>query len=114
MKMIIKIWSGDLSLVKTFWLVFVVGTGILSVISLIIEMNYDNMGEIGAFFSLIFLLIFFIYLIYCYVATWRSATKYATASKKKKKGTGWATAAKVVVVLSIANGLREILSAINL
>ena len=109
MKMIIKIWSGDLSLVKTFWLVFVVGTGIFNVVSVIIEMNFDNMGEIGAFFSLIFILIFFIYVIYCYVATWRSATKYAMASRKKKKGTGWATAAKVVVVLSALNGLREIL-----
>ena len=109
MKMIKKIWSGDLSLVKTFWLVFVVGTGILNIISVVIEMNFENMGEVGAFFSLIFIFIFFIYVIYCYVATWRSATKYETASKKKKKGTGWATAAKVVVVLSILNGLRELL-----
>ena len=109
MKMIIKIWRGDLSLVKTFWLVFVVGTGILNIISVVIEMNFENMGEVGAFFSLIFIFIFFIYVIYCYVATWRSATKYETASKKKKKGTGWATAAKVVVVLSILNGLRELL-----
>ena len=109
MKMIIKIWSGDLSLVKTFWLVFVVGTGIFNVVSVIIEMNFDIMGEVGAFFSLIFIFIFFIYVIYCYVATWRSATKYAMASRKKKKGTGWATAAKVVVVLSALNGLREIL-----
>ena len=109
MNLIKKIFNGDLSLVKTFWLVFVVGTGIFNVVSVIIEMNFDNMGEIGAFFSLIFILIFFIYVIYCYVATWRSATKYAMASRKKKKGTGWATAAKVVVVLSALNGLREIL-----
>ena len=107
MKLAKKIWNGDLDLTKTFWLVFVVGTGILNVISVIIEMNFDNIGEIGAFFSLIFILIFFIYVIYCYVATWRSATKYAIASKKKKKGTGWATAAKVVVVLSALNVLRE-------
>ena len=109
MNLIKKIFNGDLSLVKTFWLVFVVGTGILNVISIVIEMNFDIMGEVGAFFSLIFIFIFFIYVIYCYVATWRSATKYAIASKKKKKGTGWATAAKVVVVLSILNGLRELL-----
>ena len=109
MNLIKKIFNGDLSLVKTFWLVFFVGTGILNVISIVIEMNFDIMGEVGAFFSLIFIFIFFIYVIYCYVATWRSATKYAIASKKKKKGTGWATAAKVVVVLSALNGLREIL-----
>ena len=60
MNLIKKIFNGDLSLVKTFWLVFVVGTGILNVISVVIEMNFDNMGEIGAFFSLIFILIFFI------------------------------------------------------
>ncbi len=109
MQLIKKIWNGDLDLTKTVWLVFVVGIGVFNVVSVIIEMNFDNIGEIGAFFSLIFILIFFIYVIYCYVATWRSATKYAIASKKKKKGTGWATAAKVVVVLSALNGLREIL-----
>ena len=70
--------------------------------------NFDNIGEIGAFFSLIFILFFFSYLIYSYVATWRSATKYTINAKKKKKGASWAYAAKVVVVLSALNGLAEI------
>ena len=108
MKLIKKIWNGDLNLTKTFWLVFVVGTGIFNAISVIIEMNYDNMGEIGAFFSLIFILLFFVYLVYSYVATWKSATKYTINAKKKKKGTGWAYAAKVVVVLSALNGLAQL------
>ena len=108
MKLIKKIWNGDLNLTKTFWLVFVVGTGIFNVISVIIEMNYDNMGEIGAFFSLIFIFLFFSYLVYSYVATWKSATKYTINAKKKKKGTGWAYAAKVVVVLSALNGLAQL------
>ncbi len=111
MKLIKKIWNGDLNLTKTFWLVFVVGTGIFNVISVIIEMNYDNMGEIGAFFSLIFLTLFFGYLIYSYVATWRSATQYTLKAKKKKRGAFWAYAAKTVVVLGILNGLNELLKA---
>ena len=108
MQLIKQIWNGDLNLTKTFWLVFVVGTGIFNVISVIIEMNFDNIGEIGAFFSLIFILFFFSYLIYSYVATWRSATKYTINAKKKKKGVGWAYAAKTVVVLSALNGLAEL------
>lgn len=108
MKLVRKIWNGDLNLTKTFWLVFVVGTGIFSVISVIIEMNYDSMGEIGAFFSLIFILLFLSYLIYSYVATWKSATKYTINAKKKKKGAGWAYAAKTIVVLSALNGLAEL------
>ena len=109
MNLIKKIWNGDLSLVKTFWLVFVVGTSIGNVISVVIEMNYENIGEVGALFSLIFILFFYIYLIYSYVATWRSATKYSIKAKKNKKGTGWANAAKTVVVLGALSGFAEII-----
>ena len=109
MNLIKKIWNGDLSLVRTFWLVFVAGTSIGNVISVVIEMNYENIEEVGALFSLIFILIFYIYLIYSYVATWRSATKYSIKAKKNKKGTGWVHAAKTVIVLSALSGFAGII-----
>ncbi len=112
MKLIKKIWYGDLSLVKTFWIVSFIGTGILSVISILIEENLETISEIGAFFSLIFLIFFFLYVIYSYVAVWRSATKYTNKVKKKKKSAFWAYAAKTVVVLGVIRGSVEIIKII--
>lgn len=112
MKMIINIWNGNLSLGKTFWLVFMLGTSVLTIISFLIEENYENISEVGALFSLIFILFFYIYLIYSYVGTWRSASKYAMSAKKKRKGAGWAYAAQTVVVLSAISGLVEIIRTI--
>lgn len=109
MKLIKTIWIGNLSLVKTFWLVSFLGSAILSLVSIIIENSYDSMGEIASLFALLFFLFFLVYVIFSYVAVWRSATKYTIVSKKKKKSALWGYVAKAVVVLGIINGSREIL-----
>ena len=103
---IINVWQGKLSLTKTFWLVFVVGGTIMTIPSFIVTDAYvDSIGQLAAIFFLLFFVFQYIYLIWAYVATWRSASNY----KPKKGQWSWGTIAKVYIVFNLINAVYRFL-----
>lgn len=104
-QIIINIWQGKLSLSRTFWLVFIIGGGILSLPSyLITDPVIDNASDLT---NLVFILIFifqYTYLIFAYVGVWRSASSY----KPKKKQWPWGTITQVYIVLNVVRGVIKL------
>ena len=74
-----NIWQGNLPLVKTFWLIYVIGSLLIPlIISAIIFLGLPLFGiapyqlSIAVFFILI---MFNPYYIFCWVSVWRSSSK---------------------------------------
>ena len=102
---IINIWQGKLDLGQTFWLVFIIGGTIVTLPSFILNDEFiDSISDIGALFAIFFFIFQWSYLVWAYVATWRSATNF----KPKKNQWSWGTIAKVYIVLSVIRSISLI------
>ena len=109
-KLIKKIWSGNLELGKTFWLVNILGTVVVSIPLFLGDIYYSSLNEFFSLVVLIFIPIFIAYFIFATVGTWRSATIYITLKKKKKQSTIWGYSAKVVLALGILRSIGKTLT----
>ena len=83
-------WSGEWSLLQTFWGFFVVGNLIVGFIVVLL---------LETLFIYLLYLLFYIILV---VGTWRSASNYAQIKNKRKT---WSILAKLMVILSIVNNI---------
>jgi hypothetical protein len=108
-KLIVNIWRGEHDFKKVFWIYYVLIGTILTIPLYLTEIYYDNIGEILALFSLLYILIFYAYIIFAIVASWRASSKYIQLKKKKKASAFWGYAAKVYIVLNALNAVREII-----
>ena len=98
-------WNGNFSLVKSFWIGFIVIGSIVSVPAFIYTDTYiDSLGNTGLMGLFLYFIILYSYLILAYVGTWRSASNY----KPKKDQWSWGTIAKVYIVLSAIRALVEL------
>jgi hypothetical protein len=109
-KLIVNIWRGDHDFRKTFWIYYVLIGTVLSIPTYLIDFYYESIGEILALFLLIYIVIFYVYIFFAMVGTWKAATKYNLLKKKKKDSAFWGYAAKTYLVLTALNVLREIIS----
>ena len=94
--LIIRLYRGDISLPITYW-VFGIGTGLIfKLCSFFIESNLTQiiLIDYGLIFIKAFYWIGIIISLFMMVAIWRSANKY-------EKSPGWASVAKVIVVLNV-------------
>ncbi|MDC1159079.1 hypothetical protein OAT08_05915 [Pelagibacteraceae bacterium] len=106
-QVIINIWQGKLGLSQTFWLVFFIGGTIVTFPSIIFfnDEFIDSVSDIGAILAILYVLIQYSYLVWAYVATWRSATNF----KPKKNQWSWGTIAKVYLVLNLIRAFASFL-----
>ena len=106
-QVIINIWQGKLNLSQTFWLVFFIGGTIVTLPAIIFfnDEFIDSISDIGAVLGILYVLIEYSYLIWAYVATWRSATNF----KPKKNQWSWGTIAKVYLVLNLIRAFSSFL-----
>ena len=111
-KLIKKIWDGNLQLVRTFWLVNVLGSIILGIPLFLGDLYYSDLNEFLSFLVIFFIFLYAVYFLFASVATWRSATKYVALKKKKKLKGIWGYVAKVIVVLAVLRSIGTTLSAI--
>ena len=103
---IINIWQGKLDLGQTFWLVFIIGGTIVTLPSFILNDEFiDSISDIGALLAIFFFIFQWSYLVWAYVATWRSATNF----KPKKNQWSWGTIAKVYLVLNLIRAFASFL-----
>tara|TARA_B100001250_G_C19525820_1_gene668017 strand:- start:103 stop:453 length:351 start_codon:yes stop_codon:yes gene_type:complete len=104
-QVIINVWQGKLSLIQTFWLVFVLGGTIVTLPSFILTDEFiDSISGTGAMLGLVFFIFQYSYLIWAYVGSWRSATNY----KPKKGQWSWGTIAKVYIALNIIRAIVKL------
>lgn len=98
-------WQGKLSLKFSFWLIFFLGGGLLSLPSFLITDAYvDSISETFTALLLIYLVFYYFYLIIAYIGTWRSATNF----KRKKDEWSWGTISKIYIVLNIFNAINKL------
>ena len=90
-KVIERVWNGDETMAKTFWLYNIL-IGIL--VTFIC-------GVLVGLFSIIFILIAVIYFVWSSIGLWNSSTKYKNFQLKNQKPYGWSIAAKIWVVLNL-------------
>lgn len=95
---ILKFWNGEESLGLSFWLVYNIGS-IIVTLPLVILPETSNL-------ILVFGIIQYPYLIWAIVGTWRSASKF----KPKKNQWAWGTIAQVYIVLSIIRWFVRIIN----
>ena len=93
-----KIWWGNESLATTFWMYCILTVGVVSFIS----------GSIFVAVGPIILLIPGLVIIWTNTGLWRCSEKYKTSQLKRNQSYGWATAAKVYVVLNYLTTLSQI------
>ncbi len=109
-KVLKQVWRGEFDFKRTFWVFYVLIGTILTIPLYLAEIYYDSIGEILALFSLLYILVFYAYIIFAIVGSWRASSKYIQLKKKKKDSAFWGYAAKVYVVLNALNAVREIIS----
>ncbi len=83
-------WKGEKSLLQSFWGYFLVGGFVLSLPSYFAQ---DN-----DFYLWINIALYWPYLIWATVGTWRSASNYAKIKKNKKI---WSIIAKIFIILEM-------------
>ena len=91
------VWNGDESMSKTFWLYCVFISAVVAVI-------FGTLSALYGFFLFIFPVI---YIIWSNVGLWNCSNKYREFKLKKRQTYGWATAAKVYVVLNFITMLSQ-------
>jgi SNF family Na+-dependent transporter len=109
-KLLIKIWNGNLEMVKTFWLVNILGSIIVGIPLLLGDIYYDHLNELLSIIILLFIILYCAYFVFATVATWRSSTIYINQKKKKKLKPFWGYAVKTVVVLSVLRSFGSLVS----
>lgn len=111
-KTLINIFKGNLSLPKTFWLIYILGSFLTSIPIILGDIYYNSLNEFLSATVLLFLLINISYFIYSTISTWNSATNYISKKKKDKKNSFWGYAAKVMVVILILRAIGTTLSSL--
>lgn len=102
-------WNGDISLVRSFWIVAVVLLTIVSLPSYIInDQTISRMSNTVAIGILLWTIFFYIFLIYTYVGLWRSSAKYIKERKKFKRSSLWGYVTYVIIILGVFNGLGQL------
>ena len=108
--LILRLWNGDVSLAKTYWLYGVLGGVIFRLLSpwltYLLASNVDNLSRFDEAiirYAWSALLIFYSVLIS--IAIWRSATK---SIKRNPKSSAWAYLAKVSVIFGVIAGVAGI------
>ena len=92
------VWNGKETMSKTFWLYCILTVGIVSFIS----------GMIFTSFGIAAFIIPGVIIIWSNTGLWRSSTIYQNEKLRAKQPYGWATAAKVYVVLNYITTLSQI------
>ena len=92
---IARLFRGDIPLVTTYWLWGVLGNGVFSGLSLVIEANYASVVTSwgGVFLVRYFYWVALAFAVFTWIAIWRSAGKYT--------GQGWDVAARVMVLIAV-------------
>ena len=98
-----KVWNGKETMTKTFWLYCILFVGVVSFIS----------GIFLASFGIVGFLIPGAVIIWSNTGLWRSSSIYQNHKLKSGQTYGWATAAKVYVVLNYLTTLSQIGLMIN-
>ena len=95
-------WSGEWSLLQTFWGFFVVGNLIVGFIVVLLLETLDLNNTIQYLTFVFIYLLYLLFYIILVVGTWRSASNYAQIKNKRKT---WSILAKLMVILSIVNNI---------
>jgi len=95
-------WSGEWSLLQTFWGFFVVGNLIVGFIVVLLLETLDLNNTIQYLTFVFIYLLYLLFYIILVVGTWRSAANYAQI---KNKRVTWSILAKLMVILSIVNNI---------
>ena len=107
---VVTYWKGEISLVKSFWIVAVVFLTIVSIPSYIIDdQAISKMSDTVAIAILVWTVFFYLFLIYTYVGLWRSSSKYIAERIKSKRSTLWGYVVYVVIVLGIFSGFGQLI-----
>lgn len=91
--MIKKLWKGDIRLVVTFWIYFVLVAFIYNVIAASFFDAFNNSYSYWTIFLLL-LAFYYIYFPFIFVAVWRSADKY-------KKSKILANVAQIIIAINV-------------
>ena len=104
MEYIKHFWNGNGSLPFTYWIIYVIGNGLLTALDrgLDAALVYDSMSGVQTLFVLVFVVFGFIYFPYTAVCVWRSSNKFGGAAV-------WAILAKVSVVIGILRTIAGVL-----
>ena len=97
--------SGEVSLIKSYWLISTLSVMIISTPLIYAEVNDFNISS--EFANFLFYYIYFIlgYALLVYVGCWNSASYYIYQKKKIRKRAFWGYAAKVSLALGILRGI---------
>lgn len=103
----VRVFSGDVSLPITYWVWGGLGNVISAGAYAVIEFNYASivMSPYGDVFLNSFYAIVLAYVVFIWVAVWRSAGKY--------QGSGWGAVARFMVALSILGLVSEFVTGLN-
>ncbi len=73
-----QIWRGDIGLFRTFWLVYLLGNGLIIGAMKLFEKSADvnTVGSIAANVYFVAYLASLVYTFFCWVSVWRAARKY--------------------------------------
>ena len=89
-KIVEKIWWGNEAMSSIFWMYCIVGGLVVGIIT----------GALTAYFGSFILIVLGIYIVWANTGLWRSSDKYKQIKIKNNQDYGWATGAKIYVVLS--------------
>ena len=107
---IVTYWNGEISLVKSFWIVAVVLLTIVSIPSYIIDdQAISKMSDGVAIAILVWTVFFYLFLIYTYVGLWRSSSKYIADRRKSKRSTLWGFVVYAVIIIGIFTGFGQLI-----
>ena len=98
---ILRLWRGEVSLVKAFWGYLFLGNVVFSIPLLVILIRFEKTGQPAhpLFTGSIFILSVFYFTVAC-VGVWRSASKYQGRKV-------WGILAKIMVAGSVARNILE-------
>jgi hypothetical protein len=102
-----KFFEGKVNLVFSYWMMFTLIPSILGIAFYVVDKSKaDTIAGLLGWFILI-------YMIYATIGTWRSATNYKLEKESKNKGSGWAIAAYVSIVVSTITYIVRIIKNLN-
>ena len=96
-KIIERVWNGEESMAKTFWLYCILMGMIIGVVTGVLAGLYNNY----------FYIIAALYIFWSNIGLWNSSTKYKIAKLNQGKPYGWAIAAKIYVVFNFLTTLSQ-------